>query len=126
MENCLFCNIINKTEEAYVLYENDDVIVFLDKFPKEDHPGHTLVVPKKHQRLIYENDFDFNIINEVNKTARLLIDKLKCDGIKVANNNERIADQVVDHVHIHVIPYYKDCSHLQSKSLEEILNIIKG
>ncbi len=125
MKDCLFCNIIAKKEPAYIIYEDEDVIAFLDKFPHPENPGHTLVVPKKHQELIYETDFDYNIINKVNKIARFLETKLHFDGLKIVNNNHTIAGQVIKHVHIHLIPYYQNLDD-EVKSVENVFNTIKN
>ncbi|MEM0165700.1 MAG: HIT domain-containing protein, partial [Saccharolobus sp.] len=43
---CLFCDIIQERSSAYIVYKDDKVVSFLDKFPIT--PGHTLVVPKSH------------------------------------------------------------------------------
>lgn len=41
---CDFCKIINKQLPAYVVYEDEQVISFLDIDPI--HEGHVLIVPK--------------------------------------------------------------------------------
>lgn len=45
-EDCAFCRIIAKQSPAYVVYEDEDNVAFLDILPLR--PGHTLVIPKKH------------------------------------------------------------------------------
>jgi diadenosine tetraphosphate (Ap4A) HIT family hydrolase len=42
METCIFCKIIKKEAPAYILDENEDIIVFLS------HENHPLVVTKRH------------------------------------------------------------------------------
>ena len=44
MEECIFCNIIDKKSKAYVVYEDENTIAFLDISPV--FLGHTLIVPK--------------------------------------------------------------------------------
>jgi histidine triad (HIT) family protein len=46
-EACIFCGIVKREIPAYIIDENDEVIVFLSL---ENHP---LVVPKKHIPDIY-------------------------------------------------------------------------
>ena len=47
--NCIFCEIIEgNSEEAYVVYEDNETIAFLDKYPIDR--GHTLVIPKPTTR----------------------------------------------------------------------------
>ena len=43
---CDFCKIANKELPAHVVYENENVIAFLDYEPI--HEGHTLICPKVH------------------------------------------------------------------------------
>ena len=49
MSDCLFCRIIKGEIPAMKVYEDADVVAFLDIQPV--NVGHTLVVPKAH----YEN-----------------------------------------------------------------------
>ena len=42
------------------------------------------------------------------KLSNKLIDVLKCDGVNVLQNNNEAAGQAVFHLHIHLIPRYKD------------------
>lgn len=44
MENCIFCEIISKNEDACIIYENNYICCFLDKYPI--NKGHLLVVTK--------------------------------------------------------------------------------
>ena len=43
---CVFCKIITGEIPSYKIYEDDQVFAFLDIKPV--HPGHTLVISKKH------------------------------------------------------------------------------
>ena len=43
-ENCIFCKIINNKVDCYKIYDDDDLIVILDKFP--NNIGHSLIIPK--------------------------------------------------------------------------------
>ncbi len=45
-DDCAFCKIIAGKSPAFVVYEDDSNIAFLDILPLR--PGHTLVIPKKH------------------------------------------------------------------------------
>ena len=46
MENCIFCKIASHIIPSSVVYEDDDVIAFLDI--SQTTEGHTLVIPKAH------------------------------------------------------------------------------
>ena len=52
MSDCIFCKIIAKEIPATVVYEDDDVLVFMDIGPIIK--GHALVISKKHYDPITE------------------------------------------------------------------------
>lgn len=68
------------------------------------------VVPKKYSENLYDTDDETlaHTIASVKKVAILLKKSLKADGIKIAQNNERLGGQAVFHLHFHVIPRYKE------------------
>lgn len=105
---CLFCKIINKEIPSKIIYEDDDFISFLDI--SQLTKGHCLVLPKKH----YENIFDLDpkvgakLFIVTTKIAKLLKQKLQCEGINVINNSGTIAGQTVMHFHLHLLPRYSE------------------
>lgn len=117
----IFCKIINGEIPSYKIYEDDNILVFLDINPQTN--GHTLIIPKKHYLDI--DDIDNETIKNIMETARyikkLLINKLNCDGITLIQNNGECEE--VKHYHLHVIPYYKNKQKL--KEVIEIYNILK-
>ena len=94
---CVFCKIINNEIPCYKVYEDDQVIAFLD-ISQVTH-GHTLVVPKKH----YENIFvlDEAIAGElykaVVKVSNILKKGLNLTDLNIINNNGPVAGQTVNH-----------------------------
>ena len=54
MEGCIFCRIAKGEIPCNKIYEDNDVIAFLDINPINE--GHTLVVPKKHCDKFSETD----------------------------------------------------------------------
>ena len=46
MTDCIFCKIIEGEIPGKKVFENEDVVAFLDL--AQTTPGHTLLVPKKH------------------------------------------------------------------------------
>lgn len=87
-----------------MVYEDSRHIAFLDAFPFSR--GHTLVCPKQHGETIW--DMDESDIAELFKVAsrvsRAVVKAMKADGFRFVQNNGEAANQVVAHVHIHVIP----------------------
>ncbi len=51
-KDCIFCKIIRGEIPSYKVYEDDKFLAFLDIFPWVE--GHTLVIPKKHYRWVWD------------------------------------------------------------------------
>ncbi len=118
--DCLFCKIGNGEVSSYKIYEDEEVIAFLDIHPKSN--GHTLVIPKKHctDFTSLENS-DITHINEVaKKIVALLEEKLSCTGFSLVTNY--LDTQEIKHFHLHIIPSNKE----KLKDIEEIYNQIKN
>ena len=107
MEDCIFCKIINGEIPSYKIYEDEIVYAFLDI--TQVTPGHTLVVPKKHAKDIFEYDEELasQVFARIPKIARAL-EKAYPDmqGLNIINNNREVAYQSVFHSHIHLIPRF--------------------
>lgn len=101
---CIFCKIINKEIPAQIIYDDEHCIGMLDINPVNE--GHTLVIPKKHYDTLTDCDEDTlkHLIVIVKNLAQKIKDKLNYDAFKVVINNGEKADQVVPHLHIHIIP----------------------
>ena len=99
----IFTKIINREIEASIIYEDENNLAFLDVSPFEK--GHTLVIPKKPYKNIFEipeKDF-LELQKAVLKVAKHIRDVLKCD-LNIVQNNGKLADQAVNHIHFHLIP----------------------
>ncbi len=105
-DDCIFCKIVKNEIDAYKIYEDDDCIVILDKFP--NNIGHSLVIPKKHVQNIFELDDDLagKILKIASKISNGIQKSLKPDGIHLLQNNNKGANQTVNHFHMHIIPRY--------------------
>jgi histidine triad (HIT) family protein len=51
---CLFCQIINRGKNAYIIAENEGAIAILDLFSVSD--GHILLISRQHFTNIVEVD----------------------------------------------------------------------
>ncbi len=106
-ENCIFCRIVRKEIPSRIIFENENIIAFLDVNPISE--GHSLVIPKKHYATL-ENVPDSEVSNLFQITKKLadkIFNKLDADGYHILQNNYNAAYQEVDHVHIHIIPRKK-------------------
>ncbi|MHC4881127.1 MAG: HIT family protein [Planctomycetota bacterium] len=102
--NCIFCKIIAGQIPCTKIYEDDQILAFLDVHPVSE--GHTLVVHKEHTcRVDSTEPLAMARIGEVlpNLTASIQ-DAMEADGYNVLCNNGFSAGQVVEHMHFHIIP----------------------
>ncbi|OJF03680.1 diadenosine tetraphosphate hydrolase [Weissella confusa] len=92
---------------AYKVYEDDDVLAFLDL--SQVTPGHTLVVPKTHVADIFEYDeaLAARVLSKLPKIARAIkASDENIIGLNILSNNGEAAGQSVFHSHFHLIPRY--------------------
>lgn len=117
-ENCIFCKIVKKEVPIELVYEDDNIIAFLDIKPKAK--GHTLIVTKKHYQTILDipDSMGVDIIGAIKEVSLKLIKDKKADGFHVNMNNYPSAGQVVHHAHFHIIPR-KDGDGMKDKLLFE-------
>lgn len=104
----IFAKIIRGEAPCYKLYEDDDVLAFLDVFPQSY--GHTLVIPKRSAaRNILEVDPQAlsKMALAVQKLTRVLVEELEPAGVQVAQFNGNPAGQTVFHIHMHIVPRYE-------------------
>jgi diadenosine tetraphosphate (Ap4A) HIT family hydrolase len=106
-EDCVFCKIVRGENQASRIYEDEDVMAFLDARPVNE--GHTLVISRRH----YENVFQIsdeelaNVFKIVKKVATAVMKSEKAEGIRILQNNGKAANQVIFHFHVHIIPEYE-------------------
>ncbi|MEJ2506959.1 MAG: HIT family protein [Ignavibacteriaceae bacterium] len=103
---CIFCNIVEGKSEAEVIFEDDNLIAFLDIQPI--NYGHTLVVTKKHYDnfLTVPSEELTHIINATQFIAGAVKRSVNADGFNVITNNGNSAGQTVYHFHFHIIPRF--------------------
>ncbi|MDO4784243.1 MAG: HIT family protein [Propionibacteriaceae bacterium] len=104
---CLFCRIVAGEIPCRRVYEDDFALAFLDINPW--HPGHTLVIPKRHVAdALDAPEALTEISGAVHTTATLLRERLEADGMNLLSNAGAVAGQEVFHLHVHLIPRYAD------------------
>jgi len=105
--DCIFCKILENEIPSYKIYEDDDVLAFLDI--TQGTKGHTLIIPKKHVKNVYELDEDtaVKVFGVVPKIAKALKSTFNPIGLNIVNNNDKPL-QSVFHFHIHLIPRYEN------------------
>ncbi len=103
-DQCIFCQIVSRRSPSSVVYEDDKYIGFLDVYPFSR--GHTLVCPKEHGETIWDmEEGDIAQLFQVaSKVSKAVVAAVGADGFRFVQNNGEAANQVVAHVHVHVIP----------------------
>ncbi|KAK2861286.1 hypothetical protein FQN49_004355 [Arthroderma sp. PD_2] len=97
---CLFCKIVKGELPCMKLFESDRVLAFLDIYPLSK--GHALVIPKYHGAKL--TDIPDADLTELLPVAKKIALAAGATDFNILQNNGRIAHQVVDHVHVHMIP----------------------
>ena len=107
MNDCIFCKIIKGELPSKTIYEDNLIKVIMNINPSSN--GHLLVLPKKHYLNIM--DIPEEVVTHSFKVIRdtlypLLKEKLNCEGLTIAENNEY--GQEIKHFHIHLTPRYEN------------------
>ena len=104
----IFSRIISGDIPCLRLYEDDQVLAFLDIGPLSR--GHLLVIPKEAKPFLHQlSDESAEAIGRIlPRICRALLEVTGATAYNVLQNNGRLAHQEVMHVHFHVIPRYED------------------
>ena len=103
--SCVFCEIVAGTAPAVRVYEDDDILGFLDIRPFTR--GHTLVIPKQHS--VDLTDTPAAALAAMLTVGQRIARATRASGLAATGNNVAINDgksafQSVFHIHLHVIP----------------------
>ncbi|MDE0688570.1 MAG: HIT family protein [Candidatus Poribacteria bacterium] len=105
--DCIFCAIVAGDIPATIVYEDEDVLAFMDIAPI--NPGHTLIIPKQHYRNIYDIPAEVGgkIMQTAVSLAKAIQTALNTDGLNLVQSNEAAGFQTVFHFHLHLIPRWE-------------------
>lgn len=100
----IFARILRGELPAIKVYEDDQVLAFMDIMPQAD--GHTLVIPKSPAVTLLDLDPQAAAytIQIVQKVAQAIEKALDVKGIVLMQLSGAAAGQTVPHVHFHLIP----------------------
>lgn len=105
----VFAKIIRGDIPAVKVWEDDDVLVFMDVFPQSE--GHALVISKTSSAptlLEIEPEALSKVAAATQRTARAIEKALKPDGLFVFQYNGAAGGQTVFHLHVHIVPRWAD------------------
>ncbi len=97
MQDCIFCKIVSGEIPAHKVYEDDTFLAFLDIRPLS--PGHTLVIPKKHYRWVWDTENIGDYFKIVQKTALAQQKAFGTDEV-----HSKVVGEEVPHAHVWVFP----------------------
>lgn len=102
--NCVFCDIVQRAVPSNVIYEDEEFIAILDKYPISI--GHTLVMPKKHFGRVQDiSQKEFcAMYARVHALNALITSRLGASASHISINDGAAANQLIPHVHVHIIP----------------------
>ncbi|ALD00890.1 MAG: HIT family protein [Acinetobacter sp.] len=100
----IFARIIRNELPAIKIYEDDQVLAFMDIMPQAE--GHTLVIPKSPAITLLDlaPEAAAYTIQIVQKVAKAMEQALEVKGIVLMQLSGAAAGQTVPHVHFHLIP----------------------
>lgn len=106
--DCVFCRILARETPASFVYEDDDVVGFLDLYPV--HAGHTLIVPRRHATDLLEcpDDLAGRLFAASARVAAAVVKATGAAGFNVWTANGSAAGQTVFHLHLHIMPRFAD------------------
>ena len=98
----IFSKIIAREIPAYIVYEDENFLAFLDINPLKE--GHTLVVPKKEVDYIFDLDDEWlsKMMVFARRVAKGIENVVECKRVGMA-----VVGLEVPHCHIHLIPISK-------------------
>ena len=97
MENCVFCKIVRGEIPSHKVYEDENFLAFLDINPRS--PGHTLIIPKKHHRWVWDVPEIGKYFEITGQIARALQKTFGTDSVW-----SRVTGEEVPHAHVWVFP----------------------
>lgn len=102
--DCVFCKIVSGDIPALAILDTEHAYAFLDIAPLAE--GHALLIPKDHIESLEQMPPEglARLMRELPRLARAVASATAAEGYNVLQNNGRVAGQVVNHVHFHIIP----------------------
>jgi histidine triad (HIT) family protein len=131
--NCIICDVIAGKQSAHFVYSDETHVAIMDKYPIQR--GHVLVMPKKHHERITDMPLEnvSELFARVPIVAKGILLATGADGFNIGNNNGKAANQIIPHVHVHIIPRYQKSGNpwksrmiVSDKELEDLAGIIKN
>lgn len=115
---CPFCQFAagdvsdpgNRCELSDLVYQDEDLLVFIACDGFGPHAGHAMIIPTAHREALY--DLEDDLLAKISIFSRHVALAIKRawgpEGTSVRQHNEPAGNQHVWHYHLHVFPRYGD------------------
>ncbi|MDQ6828251.1 MAG: HIT family protein [Gemmatimonadota bacterium] len=102
--DCVFCAILARRQQLSLVTEDPLTVALLDL--RQFHPGHVLVIPRRHVVDIRALDDETGaaLMGMLARVARAVDAAFPSDGLSVWHSAGAGANQEVPHLHFHVHP----------------------
>jgi len=104
MDECIFCRIAKGEIPSHKVFEDDEFFSFLDIRPL--NPGHTLVIPKKHYRWVWDVSNIGRYYEVVQKIVKAMKEEMKTDYVV-----SMVFGEEVHHAHVWIVPRFQNDGH---------------
>lgn len=107
-DSCTFCDIAQGILPAHIVYEDAATLAFIDL--RQFHPGHTLVIPRRHLADVRELDEHTGaaLMATVARITAAVGKAFPNEGLSLWHSIGPAAFQEVPHLHFHVHPRLTD------------------
>lgn len=102
--DCIFCRIVKEKIPCHKVYEDDKFLGFLDINPF--NPGHSLLIPKRHFRWVWQVSRPGHYWQAAHKIAMAQMAVLKPVTVLFLTSGFEI-----EHAHIHLVPRFENDGH---------------
>ena len=100
--NCAFCGIAQGSLEAWIVFQDDRCLAFLDRRPL--FPGHCLLIPRDHYGTLRDlpEEEIAQFFSRARLVGRAVEEAMGAEGMFLAINDK--VSQSVAHLHLHLVP----------------------
>ena len=107
-EPCVFCEVVAGRAPARIVWEDDATLALVDL--RQAHPGHVLVLPRRHLSDVRELDQDLSgqLMWTVVRVTRAVGEVFANEGLSLWHSIGPAAFQEIPHLHVHIHPRKRD------------------
>lgn len=126
-QDSVFTRIIRREIPAAIVYEDDQVIAFMDA--GQVNPGHVLVATRRQVETLVELEEAevAHLFAVAHRVARAVQAAFTPEGMTLLQTNRAAGWQTVPHVHVHVLPRHaNDGADLVWPRQDPSLEVLRG